>query len=87
MLSEAVSIMGYTDSTMLHIGKTPQYFFDNLLIEQVQDITKVIHSPQKLPQQLIKKDKPWERHPYFTVNGWNILFDDKTNEFKCIYVD
>ena len=79
--------MGYTDSTMLHIGKTPQYFFDNLLIEQVQDITKVVHSPQKLPQQLIKKDRQWESHLNFVVNGWNVLFDDITNEFKCIYFD
>ena len=61
--------MNFRDSTMLLIGRTPQYFFDNVILEQIQDVTRSVHSPVKEPGPLIQKDKPWESVPYFTVNG------------------
>ncbi|MBI3922189.1 MAG: hypothetical protein HY318_12280 [Armatimonadetes bacterium] len=79
--------MNYMDSTMLIIGNVPQYFFDNLVVEQIQDITRTVHSPRKEPGPLIQKDRPWERIPYLTVNGWNLLRDSATGEFKCWYDD
>jgi hypothetical protein len=30
------------DSAELHIGDTPQYFFDNGMIEEIQNITRSI---------------------------------------------
>ena len=79
--------MGSVDSTVLIVNNVPQYFFDNAVIEQVQDLTKTIHSPKKGPAPLIKKDRPWERLPYLTVNGWSILYDNVKGEFKCWYED
>ena len=79
--------MNDMDSTMLIIGKVPQYFFDNVVIEQIQDLTRVVHGPRKEAGPLIKKDRPWERIPYFTVNGWNIVRDRLSGEFKCWYDD
>jgi hypothetical protein len=35
--------MNYTDSTLLIVGDVPQYFFDNLVIAQAQDVTKTVH--------------------------------------------
>ena len=85
--SESKIDMNYTDSTMLIVGNIPQYFFDNLVLEQTQDLTRTVHSPQKEPGPLIKKDRPWERFPYFTINGWNVLRDEAAGEFKCWYDD
>jgi len=79
--------MSSIDSTSLIINDVPQYFFDNGVIEQVQDLTKTIHSPKKQPGPIIKKDRPWERIPYLTVNGWSILHDSVSGEFKCWYDD
>ena len=36
--------MDSMDSTMLMIGSVPQYFFDNILLEQIQDVTKTVHA-------------------------------------------
>ena len=77
--------MNPIDSTVLIINNVPQYFFDNGVIEQVQDLTKTIHSPAKEPGPIIKKDRPWERVAYFTVNGSSVLRDPESGEFKCWY--
>jgi hypothetical protein len=79
--------MNFMDSTMLLIGRTPQYFFDNVILEQIQDVARSVHSPVKEPGPLIQKDKPWESVPYFTVNGSTVLRDGTTGEFKCWYED
>jgi hypothetical protein len=75
------------DATLLIVGTVPQYFFDNLVIDQIQDITRTIHSPQKQPDPILKRDKPWERNLYFTVNGWSVLPDRKSGGFRCWYDD
>ena len=41
--------MNFMDSTMLLIGRMPQYFFDNVILEQIQDVTRSVHSPVKEP--------------------------------------
>lgn len=74
------------DTTMLHVGTTPQYFFDNLLIEQAQDVTKKFHYPEKHPEPVLTKDKPWEIIPYLTINGWSIIKEDN-GDLKCYYDD
>ena len=79
--------MNYMDATMLHIGNVPQFFFDNVIIEQIQDITRIIHRPAKQPEPVIRRDKPWEQNPYFTVNGWSVVRDSKAGEFRCWYDD
>ena len=79
--------MKFTDSTMLHIGKSTQYFFDDIIIEQIQDITKVVHSPVKEPGPIVKKDRPWEHVPYFTQVGWAVIRDSSDGKFKCWYED
>ena len=41
-----------------------------------------MHSPKKQAVPLIRKDRPWERIPYMTINGWNLLRDSVTGEFS-----
>ncbi len=77
--------MNFMDSTMLLVGHVPQHFFDNVVLEQIQDVTKTFHSPVKEPGPLIQKDRPWENVPYFTVNGWTVLRDGDAGEFRCWY--
>ena len=77
--------MGRFDSTSLIVDEVRQYFFDNLVIEQVQDVTKTIHSPVKGSGPVLKRDRPWERGLYFAVNGWSVLRDPKDGKFRCWY--
>ena len=58
----------YLDSTMLRIGYTDKVFFDDLVIESVQNLTKTMHHPQKATENpLIFRDKPWERITKFHI--------------------
>lgn len=79
--------MNYTDSTLLIVGTVPQYFFDSLVIAQTQDVRRTVHSPAKEADPLIKKDRPWEHVPYFTVNGWSVVRNADTGEFNCWYMN
>ena len=79
--------MDSIDSTVLIVNDVPQYFFDNAVVEQIQDLTRTVHSPAKEPGILIGKDRPWERTPSLMVNGWSVLRDSASGEFKCWYDD
>lgn len=76
------------DAAMLNLGVQKQLFFDDLLIESVQDITREFHQPRKYEgNPLIVKDKPWEHVVYFRVSGYSILQDPKDKLFKAWYTD
>lgn len=76
------------DSTLLALGLEKQLFFNNLLIESVQDITREFHQPRKYEgNPLIVKDKPWEHVIQFRTSGYTILRDPKDNLFKAWYTD
>ncbi len=79
--------MIFMDSTMLDVGRVPQYFFDNLVIEQIQNLTRIVHNPRKEAGPLIKKDRPWEHVTYFTCNAWNVFRDGSSGKFRCWYED
>jgi len=73
---------------VLFIGQTPQYFFDNHVIEMFNFVTRTMHTPKPYGSNaLIKKDKPWEDVLYFRTNTWNVYWDDQENLFKCWYED
>jgi hypothetical protein len=74
------------DSTMLRIGQVTQVFFDDLIIESVQDLTRVMHHPEKSPENpLVFKDKPWEHITKFHCNAWNVIHDRQEENFKLWY--
>jgi len=76
------------DATRLHIGHRKQFFFDNLIVEAVQNLTRRMHSPQKVKEApLIQKDQPWERVTYFTPSSWQVIRDPADDVFKCWYED
>ncbi len=76
------------DSTMLHVGQTKQFFFDNLIIESSRDLTRKMHKPvRQLAEPVIRKDQPWEHVTYFTVSSWRVIWDEPDKEFKCWYED
>ena len=73
---------------MLHFGEDKQFFFDNLIIEGAQNLTRRFHKPVKDPRSpLILKDKPWEHVTYFTVSSWRVIRDPEDGLFKCWYED
>lgn len=77
-----------SDATRLCIGHAKQFFFDNVLIESVQSLTRRVHSPEKIGgSPLIQKDKPWEQVTYFTSSSWRVIRDPADGIFKCWYED
>ena len=77
-----------SDSTYLMIGARRQFFFDDLLLEQTQNLTRRYYSPQKVPASpVLRKDQPWENTLYFTCNTWNVIHDPRDGLFKCWYED
>ena len=76
------------DATLLNLGLKKQLFFDDLLIESVQDITREFHQPRKYEgNPLIVKDKPWEHVFLFRTSSYSVLQDPKDKLFKCWYTD
>jgi hypothetical protein len=76
------------DSTELIIGDQPQFFFDNGLIEEVQNVTRTLHSPQKIDRNpLIQRDRPWEHVTTFNASDWELWRDDESGRFHCTYTD
>ncbi|HSS98761.1 MAG TPA: hypothetical protein VLK33_17120, partial [Terriglobales bacterium] len=62
------------DATLLNVGVKKQLFFDNLLVESVQDVTREFHQPRKEAQNpLLVKDKPWEHIVYARTSSDRVL--------------
>ena len=80
--------MAELDTTQLLIADAPQYFFDNGIIESVQNVTRTIHSPVRSDANpLLRKDKPWEHVPYFGSADYVVWRDSDSGEFRCLYTD
>lgn len=76
------------DSTHLIVNDLVQLFVDNLVLEQVQDVTKRWYQPDgQDEEQVIKKDRLWENLTYFTWANYTIFRDSKDGLFKCWYED
>ncbi len=74
--------------TILYIGQTPQYFFDNHIIEMVNFVTRTMHTPKRHGDKpVIKKDRPWEKVLFFRTNTWNVFWDPDEKLYKCWYED
>lgn len=76
--------MNRNDSSMLHIGKNRQLFFDNQMVERVQDITRTVHNPQAEVNPLIIADRPWEKVTYFAIGTYHVL-RDRDGRWHCWY--
>lgn len=90
VLSPALRLLAQVpgDSTMLQFGSARQYFFDDLIIESAQNLTRQVHKPfRQLAAPVLRKDKPWEHVTYFTVSSWNVIRDTEDGYFKCWYED
>ncbi|MBM4437030.1 MAG: hypothetical protein FJ029_07295 [Actinobacteria bacterium] len=80
--------MNDLDATELLIHDTPQFFFDNALIEEVQNLTRTLHRPVNMDgNPLIRSDRPWEHVTYFTSVDWSLWRDVQTGRFHCTYTD
>jgi len=76
------------DATLLDIGLKKQLFFDDLLIESVQDVNREFHQPKKCDENpLIVKDKPWEHVLLIRTSSYCVLRDPKDKLFKAWYSD
>ena len=74
------------DSSYLRIGSRRQFFFDDLVIDSAQDLTRRYHAPERATDRpLIVGDRPWEKFLYFSCNTWNVIRDPADGLFKCWY--
>ena len=79
--------MADLDSTELHIRDTPQYFFDTGLIEEIQNITRTVHSPVMFEgNPILTKDRPWEHHVNLHADDYKVWRDDD-GVFHLLYTD
>ncbi len=80
--------MAELDATSLVIEDQPQFFFDDGIVESVQNLTRVIHRPEKVEANpLIEKDKPWEHLVYFGTADFALWRDAESGQFRCLYSD
>ena len=78
----------YMDSTHLIVNELTQLFVDNLVIEQVQEVTRRWHQPARSGDgPVIKRDRPWEHITYFTYSSYVVFRDPADGLFKCWYED
>lgn len=75
------------DSTQLVVHDRTQFLLDNLVIEQVQDVTRRWHQPAIADEPVIRKDRPWENVTYFTYSNYAVIRDPTDGLFKCWYED
>lgn len=88
LASALPSFAQLADSTMLQIGSAKQFFFDDLIIESAQNLTRRVHKPvRQRATPVLHKDQPWEHVTYFTVSSWNVIRDPEDGYFKCWYED
>ena len=74
------------DSTHLIVNELTQLFVDNLIIEQVQDVTRRWHQPVRYGDRpVIQSDQPWEHITYFTYSSYAVFYDPTDGRFKCWY--
>ncbi len=76
--------MNRLDSSYLHIGKNRQLFFDNQIVERVQDLVRTYHSPKAEPEPLIQADKPWEDVTYFALGTYHVA-RSHDGQWHCWY--
>lgn len=76
--------MNRNDSSMLHIGKNRQLFFDNQMVERAQNITRVVHVPKAEPKPLIMADRPWEQITYFALGTYHVA-RNSDGKWRCWY--
>jgi len=76
------------DASMLSIGSVRQHFFDDLLIESVENVERVVHTPERsLEEPVLKADRPWEHVLECTVSAVSILRDAADGLLKCWYIE
>ena len=67
----------------IHLGKGPQLFVDNHVIELVNFVTRTMHQPVKqVFNPVWKKDRPWEQVPFIRTNTWNVHWDEQEKIYK-----
>ena len=70
------------------VGVNLQTFIDNYLVDSVQGIRREVHEPVRHPANpLLVADQPWETMLYFTMNTWNVLYNEERDVFQCWYED
>lgn len=76
------------DPTMLRIDNQKQLFLDDLLIESAENVCRTWHQPVKQDiNPVLKPDRKWEHILEMTVNGFQVLYDERQKLFKCWYMD
>jgi len=67
------------------VGRKRELFVDDMLVDQVKNLAKVLHSPEKYEgNPIISGDKPWENN--YIVNFGVTIFDEEEEIFRMWYM-
>src|SRR5437868_323245 len=76
--------VGQQGLSPMNAGNRAQLFVSNMLVRSMQGVWAVPHQAEKLPQPVMKADRPWE--------GWrlclfgNVIFDREAKLYKMWYL-
>ena len=77
-----------TDVSDFHIDDEAEFFFDNGIIESVQDLSRGMYRPHKVNGgPFLTADEPRETVSYISTNLWNVIRDSQDGLYKCWYTD
>ena len=67
----------------IELGGKRQLFVDNYVVEHLENLRKVLHQPQKHPQNpVLRPERPWEER----IEWANVLRDEEERIFKAWYL-
>lgn len=76
------------ETTPTRPGTRPQLFLDDVCIAESADLTRTLHSPEKVAEcPIVEADEPWEQgsdHRFVTFNG-TVIDDAEDGCFKMWY--
>ena len=80
-----LSIIQAVPAAPLHIGNTRQLFLDDFAIGSMENLTRVLHYPQRHSgNPILTGTQSWEKW-VIGVNGRSVLYDQESQEFRMWY--
>ena len=72
-------------SDSLSVGKNKQLFIDDFVVDSRESLLRVIHHPERYPQNpILTGTQPWEKW-LLEVNGRPVLYDEDAKQFRMYY--
>ena len=69
----------------IEIGSERQLFVDDLLLDRLENVSRIVNQPHKIPQNpILVATEPWESNPA-RIHYLDVVFDEAEKTFKLWY--